>query len=146
MSLLEKAFMQLTKNFTLEELTASSTAKTRGINNTPNPEQLANLSRLAREILQPVRDRWGKPVTITSGYRCPALNKAVGGVATSQHLNGEAADICISDNRGLFRLMKRMVEEGCITVGQLLDENNGSWIHVSLPSAKHRNFIKSIWT
>lgn len=137
--------MNLSKNFTLEELTRSSTAKARGLSNIPSPEHLGNLSRLAREILQPVRDRWGKPITITSGYRSPEVNKAVGGVATSQHQFGEAADICISDNPGLFRLMKRMVENGEITVGQLLDENGGSWIHVSLPNGKWRNYVKSIW-
>ena len=139
--------MNLTENFTLEELTASTTAKSRGIDNKPNETQIKNLSRLAKEILQPVREKWGKPITITSGYRCPALNKAVGGVATSQHLEGEAADINIGkDNPALFRLMERMVKEGKITVGQLLDENGGSWIHVSLPNNKWKNYVKSIWT
>ena len=138
--------MQLTKNFTLEEMIASSTAVKRGIINMPNDSQKANLQALCTMILQPVRDVYGKPMTITSGFRCPALNKAVGGVATSQHLNGEAADINVGvNNKALFQLMKKMVEEGKIKVGQLLDENNGSWIHVSLPSAKHQNFIKSIW-
>lgn len=138
--------MNLTKNFTIEEMVASSTAKARGINNTPSVDHIANLSRLAIKILQPVRDVYGKPMTITSGYRCPALNKAVGGVATSQHLYGEAADIKVSDNKALFNIMKKMVLEGKIVVGQLLDENNGSWIHVSLPTEKHRNEIKSIWS
>lgn len=139
--------MRLSENFTLEELTSSNTAKTRGIANIPAPEHLANLSRLAREILQPVRDRWGRPVRISSGYRCRELNKAVGGVATSQHLNGEAADINLgAENKALFRMMEQMVKDGEIIVGQLLDENGGSWIHVSLPTPKWRNYIKSIWT
>lgn len=138
--------MKITENFTLEELTRSDIAKARGIDNTPTALHVRNLERLAREILQPVRDRWGKPITITSGYRCPALNKAAGGVPTSQHLQGEAADICIGDNPGLFRLMKAMVKEGSITVGQLLDENGGKWIHVSLPNSKWRNYINSIWS
>ena len=139
--------MELTKNFTLEELTASSTARARKIDNTPGESHVANLRKLAETILQPVRDKWGKPVVITSGYRCPALNKAVGGVATSQHLNGEAADINLGKaNPELFLLMKRMVENGEITVGQLLDENGGSWIHVSLPNAKWKNYVKSIWS
>lgn len=137
--------MQLTKNFSLEELTASSTAKAKNIDNTPLPVHIGNLRELAIRILQPVRDIYGKPMTITSGYRCPALNKAVGGVATSQHLLGEAADIVVPDNKELFKLMKQLVENEVIEVGQLLDENNGSWIHVSLPNAKHHNFIKSIW-
>ena len=88
----------------------------------------------------------GAPIIITSGYRSPFLNKAVGGVATSQHLNGEAADIDIGSlNRVLFKIMKEMVEKGEITVGQLLEENRGSWIHVSLPNAKWRNYCKSVW-
>lgn len=139
--------MNLTKNFTLEELTASSVARSKNLDNTPCPLCRANLERLAREILQPVRDRYGKAVVISSGYRSEALNKAVGGVANSQHLTGEAADINLgAANPALFRLMKQMVEEGAITVGQLLDENGGQWIHVSLPNAKWRNYVKSIWS
>ncbi|MCH5241814.1 MAG: DUF882 domain-containing protein [Muribaculaceae bacterium] len=139
--------MRLTENFTLEELTASTTARARKIDNTPNELQKSNLLRLAKEILQPVRNRWGKPIIITSGYRSPALNKAVGGVATSQHLQGEAADINLGKNNPeLFRLMKQMVANGEITVGQLLDENGGSWIHVSLPNGKWRNYVNSIWS
>lgn len=138
--------MQLTKNFTLEELTASSIASKRGIANNPDEKAKANLKKLAETILQPVREKWGKPITVTSGYRCPALNKAVGGVATSQHLTGEAADIICTDNKGLYRLMKEMMVKGEITVGQLLDENGGGWIHVSLPNSKWKNYAKSIWT
>lgn len=139
--------MKLTENFTLEELTASSTAKARNIDNTPDELQTANLKKLAETILQPVRDRYGKPMVITGGYRCPELNKAVKGVATSQHLKGEAADINVGkENPVLYSLMKEMVEKGEITVGQLLDENGGQWIHVSLPNAKWRNDIKPIWT
>lgn len=138
--------MNLTPNFTLEELTASSTADRLKIPNVPDEQHVKNLRRLCQEILQPVRDAYGKPISVTSGYRCPALNKAVKGVATSQHLTGEAADIVVADNRGLYRLMAQMVKEGKITVGQLLDENGGSWIHVSLPSGKHLNDVRSIWT
>lgn len=127
-------------NFTLEELVRSDTAKRLNLDNTPDQDSLAKLGRLAREILQPVRNRWEKPITVTSGYRSRAVNKAVGGVATSQHMSGEAADIVCDNNRGLYRLMKQMIKDGEITVGQLLDENNGSWIHVSLPNAKWRNY------
>ena len=75
--------MYITKNFTREELVASATAKRLGIDNTPNKEQEANLYLLAYYILQPLRDRYGNPIRISSGFRCKALNNAVGGVPTS---------------------------------------------------------------
>lgn len=131
----------MTPNFSLSELTASSTAKARNIDNTPPPAAVEALRDLATSILQPLRNRYGKPITVTSGYRSPALNKAVGGVATSQHLKGEAADIVCDNNRALWNLAVSMVKSGEITVGQLLNEKGLSWIHISLPSAKHRNFI-----
>lgn len=139
--------MQLTKNFTLEELTRSDTARLRGIDNSPGVVHVDNLRRLAETILQPVRDKWGRPITVTSGYRSPALNRFLKGAsATSQHMQGEAADIISDDTPALYRLMKQMMEAGEITVGQLLDENGGSWIHVSLPNGKWKNYAKSIWT
>ena len=75
--------MNITKNFTLEELVASATAKRLKIDNTPSKEEEARLYLLAYRILQPLRDRYGKPIRISSGFRCKALNKAVGGVPTS---------------------------------------------------------------
>ena len=74
---------KITKNFTLSELVASDTATRMGIDNSPDDKATANLRLLATAILQPLRDKYGKPITVTSGYRCTALNKAVGGVATS---------------------------------------------------------------
>ena len=128
--------MKLSDNFTLEELVYSSVAKAKGIDNTPSIQHLARLSRLAKEVLQPLRSRWGKPITITSGYRSPALNKAVGGASTSQHVNGEAADIICSDNKALFNLAVEMINKGQLRVGQLIDEKNYSWLHISLPYTK----------
>lgn len=89
--------MKLSENFSLSEFTRSETADRLGIDNTPSGEVVANLSELCRVVLQPLRDAWGKPLRINSGYRCPALNKAVGGVATSQHCKGCACDVA-SDN------------------------------------------------
>ena len=97
--------MQLTKNFTLEELVHSDTANAKGIDNTPTQEIIDNLKELAENVLQPIRDKWGKPLTVNSGYRCKELNKAVGGVSTSQHQKGKAADIeagTNEDNKELF--------------------------------------------
>ena len=83
--------MYLTKNFALKEMTKSSTAERLGLTNTPTMEHVINLVNLCNHILQPLREEFG-PIRINSGYRGPALNKAVGGSGTSQHCNGEAAD------------------------------------------------------
>ena len=131
---------KVTKNFTLSELVASDTATRMGIDNSPDDKATANLRLLATSILQPLRDKYGKPITVTSGYRCKALNKAVGGVSTSQHLKGEAADLVTDDVKALFNLAKKMVEGGQIQVGQLIDEY-GRWVHISLPDKKHKNQI-----
>lgn len=132
--------MKLSKNFTLEELVFSITANNHGINNTPNAEAKAALKRLAVEVLQPIRDAWGKPIVVTSGYRCPKLNACVGGVKNSQHVLGQAADIKASnpaDNGKLFACIKKLVQSKKINVGQLIWEYGSKttpkWVHVSLP-------------
>lgn len=138
--------MNLSKNFTLEELTFSITANNHGINNKPNAEAKAALKRLAVEVLQPIREAWGQPIVVTSGYRCAALNKAVGGVNGSQHLLGQAADIKATnpkDNGKLFACIKRLIESGKIKVGQCIWEygtkTNPKWVHVSLPRVGKKN-------
>lgn len=145
--------IKLSKNFTLEELINSPTAKAKKINNKPNKEVTENLTKLVTNILQPIRDKWNAPIVITSGYRSVELNKAVGGSPTSQHRTGDAADIRTKsdeeiDNLALFNMIKRMIEEGKIIVGQLIWEygsNNGpDWIHVSNPSNKHKNQVLRI--
>ena len=86
---------RISKNFTLEEFTASATAKAKGIRNNPGKTDIVNLCGLVHNVLQPLRKWWGKEVKIGSGYRSLALNQAVGGVKNSQHMRGEAADLCI---------------------------------------------------
>ena len=122
--------------FTIDELTRSDIAKSRKIDNTPTPQAKANLVALVGKVLDPLRSAYGQPIIVTSGYRSPALNRAVDGAATSQHVKGEAADIICSDNRRLFEIAKQMMREGKIRVGQLIDEKNYSWIHISLPYSK----------
>lgn len=136
--------MKITANFTLEEFLNSSTAKRLGISNIPSREHLENLVLLCKEILQPIRDSYGAPIFITSGYRCETLNRLVGGEKTSQHLVGEAADIVCSDNKSLWQLILRMIQRGEITVGQLIDEKNLKWIHISRPTSKHKNRISHL--
>lgn len=87
--------MKISKNFSLEEFSRSDTAQRLKIDNAPGSEQIINLCALVHHVLQPLRDHYGHPVKISSGYRCPKLNKAVGGVTNSQHMRGQAADIKI---------------------------------------------------
>lgn len=139
--------MKLTENFTLEELYRSSTAARIGVDNFPSPVVQENLKMLAERILQPIRDAYRHPIRVTSGYRCAAVNRAVGGAKTSQHLTGCAADIrCDYTSKAyLFRIIKNMIQERKIVVGQLIWEygnaDEPSWIHVSLPTATKRNQI-----
>ena len=132
-------------NFTISELVKSPTAERLKIDNNPSGVIIMRLTELIRTILQPIRDAYKKPIYVSSGYRCTKLNKAVGGVPTSQHVRGEAADIYVKgDNKELFILAKKLIDEGKITVGQLIDEYNYKWIHISLPTSKHKNQILHI--
>lgn len=98
------------KYFSLTELTHSTKAKELHIDNTPFSYSIIdNLTNLIESLLDPIREMWGKPLHVNSGYRCLALNKAVGGKPTSQHLKGEAADITAgskADNKKLFEMIK----------------------------------------
>lgn len=138
---------KLSENFSLEEMIASDTAKIRKIDNTPTPAAKVKLERLCKEILQPIRDKYGHAITVTSGYRSPKLNAAVGGVKNSQHLTGEAADIkCTATSKAtLFNLIKSMIASKEIKVGQLIWEygtkKEPNWIHVSLPYKKTNQII-----
>lgn len=118
------------KYFTIEELCKSSTANKLKINNTPNLEVIDNLEKLVKYILDPLRFKYGKPIEVNSGYRCEALNKAVGGSKTSHHLFGLAADITGKskiENEKLFNL----AQELNLPFDQLINEKDYSWIHIS---------------
>ena len=117
------------KYFTIKELCASNTAKAKGIDNTPTEEVKENLQALIENVLDPVREWYGKPIYVKSGYRCPELNKAVGGVNNSQHVNGEAADIDVFDEKENRKIFDYIVNY--LNFDQCLWENNGAWIHVS---------------
>ena len=136
--------MRAAPDFTFDELIRSATAERLGIDNLPPPEEMDNLRLLAIKILQPLRDAWQRPIIVTSGYRSPALNKALGGARNSQHLMGQAADICATDpadNKALFLTAVRLIQEGTLQVGQLIDEYAYQWIHISLPTPRLRNQI-----
>jgi len=128
------------KYFTINELIRSDTALQRGIDNTPPPPIKIKLSNLINNLLDPIREAWGSPISVNSGYRCPVLNKAVGGVPTSQHQKGEAADITVGSpalNRQLFDL----IAKGDFDFDQLIDESNYSWVHISYSAGKNRHAI-----
>ena len=140
--------MNLTNHFSLQELTNSATAKRLKIDNTPNDSIIKELQEVAN-MLEKIRIVYGKPIIVTSGYRCTKLNNAVGGSKTSQHVKGQAADIrTISDlpedNKKLFDLIVEMGKQNQIKWGQLIDEYNYNWIHISTPKLKTNNQILHI--
>lgn len=130
------------KYFTMTELTSSATAKRKGIDNTPDAKAKAALSALVANVLDPLRERYGKPIVVTSGYRCPKLNKAVGGAARSQHTKGEAADIrCVSDSRAENKRIFDLIVASGLPFDQLIDEYNYDWVHVSFKDGANRRQI-----
>ena len=135
---------KLSKNFTLEELCASQTAKARGIKNAPGTQEVANLAALVQNVLQPLRTWWGREVKIGSGYRCKQLNDAVGGVRNSQHMTGCAADLCIDGDMAKGKAWFRYIRD-YLPFDQLIWEHNtkGSyWVHVSFdPLGNNRHHI-----
>lgn len=118
------------KYYTIAELTASETGARLHIDNTPSAEVVKNLTRLTECVLDPLREAWGKPIHVNSGYRCEALNKAVKGSASSWHLKGCAADITAGsphDNEKLYNLIKSLG----LPYTELIDEHNMVWVHVA---------------
>lgn len=116
--------------FTISELIKSDTAVARKIWNGANREQEDNLTALVDAILDPLRIFYGLPIHISSGFRCPTLNRAVGGVFNSQHLRGEAADID-TGNIAANRKLAKMIVDMKLPFDQLIDESNYAWVHVS---------------
>lgn len=132
--MIENYDMRLTPNFTLRELTKSDTAIRHGISQRPSSAVLGNLTLLAIEVLQPIRDHFGKPVTVTSGYRSPALNKLVGGSVSSHHTLGMAADIEIAGvpNHELAEWIRDNLEfTQCILEFYEEGVPHSGWVHVS---------------
>ncbi len=120
---------RLSENFTLDEFTTSDTATRLGINNVPGKRELEALRVLVKRTIQPLRDKLGVPVRVNSGYRCPELNKAVGGVPTSQHQKGEAADLSID---GKASDILEALENSNIPFDQAILYRKQNFLHVSL--------------
>lgn len=126
----EEIDMYKPKYFSLKEFTYSATAVSKGIDNNIYDEEVKdNLLALIMKVLDPLREKYGQPIVISSGYRSSALNAAVGGAASSQHTKGQAADISAGsreENEKLFNLIKEMG-----VYDQLIDEKDFKWVHVS---------------
>ena len=120
-------------HFTIEELFASETAKKKGINNKPNAQQMINLVYLCAYVLEPLRVAMKEPIRIGSGFRCEALNKAVGGVSNSQHMKGQAVDLCIDGDMKKGKKWFEYIRKN-LPFDQLIWEHNSKgsyWVHVS---------------
>lgn len=133
--------MNMSENFSLEELTFSQTAARDGINNRPGEREITALRELCKNILQPLRNAVGHPLTVTSGYRSPRLNRAIGGSETSQHMEGRAADlVCFS--MPAKKLFKTVLELK-LPFDQLIYEGGKQsiWVHVSFDASRDRRMI-----
>ena len=129
--------MQLSENFSLNEFTKSDTAVRKGIDNTPNDDHLKSMKALCENVLQKVRSHFGKSVRITSGYRSPKLNEAIGGVATSSHCKGNAIDLDDvyghASNADMYHWIKKNLSFDQL-IWEFGTDMNPNWIHVSYVS------------
>ena len=146
------------QHFTIQELSASATAERLAIDNTPPRAAQRMLTILVEQLLDPIRRRYGAPIIVTSGYRCPALNTAVGGVANSHHIVGCAADIVgglpplpptgggdLPPNRYLLDIIVQMQREGAIRFTQLIAEKDYRWLHISYVPGMLRNQVIDVY-
>ncbi len=149
--------MKLSKNLDLIEITRSTEAKRRGINNSPTSEHLANLKLLAEKVFQPIRDHFAVPIHISSGYRSRILNNAVNGAAKSQHCLGQAIDIDVDGtsitNKQVFDYIKQNLDFDQL-IWEFGNDLNPDWVHVSFNKGANkkqvlrakRNGVKTYYT
>ena len=133
--------MQLSKNFSLKELTASQTAERKNIDNTPSTEHQENLKKLCESILQPIRDHFSRVVSVSSGYRSKELCVAIGSKITSQHAKGRAADFEIYglSNQELANYIKDNLDYDQLILEYWTPESpNNGWVHCSFNSEGNR--------
>lgn len=138
--------MKNSKYFKLEELLRSDTALTSSIENLPSWSIVENLRVLAVSVLDPIREAWGQPIVVNSGYRSPELNAAVGGVPTSAHMDGCAVDIalCHWSNRKvseLYNLIAYLAENGVIDIDQVIYYRKKKIVHISNDLPCRKQFI-----
>lgn len=143
--------MQLSKHLSLAEVTRSDSAKRNGISNQPTPEHLENFKKLAEHIFEPIREHFGKPISISSGYRSKELNAKIGGSLTSQHCSGEAIDIDMDGTPdGITNKMVFDYIKANLNFDQLIWEFGNSqspdWVHVSYESTgkQRKQILKAV--
>lgn len=136
------------KHFTIEELTSSDRARELGIDNTPDKDSIERLTTLIVEVLDPARELLGKPIVVTSGYRCSVLNTAVGGQPNSQHTKGEAADLQCYNNKYLFDIIRENLsfDQLILETKDIFDRNGNKtgvreWVHISYKKGKNRKQV-----
>jgi hypothetical protein len=135
--------MQLSPHFSLEEMTFSSTAVRMGLDNTPSPEVVANLTTLCK-TLETIRECLDEPMTIDSGYRSPALNAAVHGVPTSAHVSGWAADFICPTYGTPLEIVKEIASWDGFDFDQIIQE--GTWVHISVAPTMRRQVLTATFT
>ena len=141
--------MQLSKNLALAEVMRSETAKRKGISNMPTPEHIENFKLLAEKVFQPIREHFGIPIILSSGYRSKALNTAVGGALSSQHCTGEAIDIDMDGttikNADIFNFIKDNLNFDQL-IWEFGTNDNPDWVHVSYESTgkQRKQILKAI--
>jgi hypothetical protein len=136
----KKPRTMLSKNFALEEFTRSTTANQKGISNQPGPAEIAALGALVLNVLQPLRDAVGFPINITSGYRSPQLNAAIGGATNSQHTKGQAADLVSQDNAKLFNYIMTNLPFDQL-IWEAGNDSQPDWVHVSYKPSFNRKQV-----
>jgi len=141
--------MQLSKNLSLAEVIRSETAKRKGISNMPTEAHILNLKLVAEKIFQPIREHFGKPIHVSSGYRSKALNDAIGGSLTSQHCSGEALDLDMDGtditNAQVFNFIKDNLDFDQL-IWEFGTDSNPNWVHVSYESSgkQRKQILKAI--
>jgi hypothetical protein len=138
--------MKLSENLTLAEVIRSESAKRFQINNNPTAEHLENLKLLATHIFQPMRDHFGAPIHISSGYRSLALNKRIGGARNSQHSTGQALDIDMQgtkvSNADIFNWAKDNLKFDQL-IWEFGDDTNPDWVHISYAKKPRKQILKA---
>jgi hypothetical protein len=141
--------MQLSKNLDLSEVIRSETAKRKGISNMPTPGHIENFKKLAENVFQPIRDYFGVPIRISSGYRSKALNTAIGGSLSSQHCQGEAIDIDMDGTTVTNAQIFNYIKDNLIfdqMIWEFGTDKNPDWVHVSYESTgkQRKQILKAI--
>jgi hypothetical protein len=143
--------MQISKHLSLAEVSRSETAKRRGINNTPSGEHLENFKKLAENIFEPIREHFGVPIHISSGYRSKELNSAIGGSSTSQHCQGEAIDIDMDGSKGgvTNKMVFDFIKDNLVfdqMIWEFGTDKNPNWVHVSYESTgkQRKQILKAV--